>query len=194
MQLYIKHKDLGLWEIMTNGPIVIDKFEDAYTKDDYEKISKNFKVINILYCALTIDIYDYISHCDSTKEIWETLNCIYGTDQNVVLSKFISQDKIIMPDNVKQVEDSQHHEEQQYKIDNPFQDLLHDVVEFTRTMELFENGEKDKDSRYSSLLKNDEYEVRSMVEFSHSNSSPTCHIFEDLITTKKFQQNFSLCY
>ena len=80
MQVYIKNKDLELWEIMINGPITIDKFEDEYAEDDYKKISKNFKVINILYCALTVDVYNSISHCDSTKEIWETLNRIYGTD------------------------------------------------------------------------------------------------------------------
>jgi len=63
---------------MINGPIVIDKFEDACTEDDYRKISKNFKVTNNLYCAITVNIYDYISNCDSGKEIWETLNHIYG--------------------------------------------------------------------------------------------------------------------
>ena len=38
MQVYIKHKDLELWEIMINGPITIDKFEDEYTEDDYKNI------------------------------------------------------------------------------------------------------------------------------------------------------------
>ena len=90
MQLYIKHKDLELWEIMANSPIIIDKFEDEYTEDDYKKISKNFKVINILYCALSIDIYESISHCDGAKEIWETLYYIYGTHQNVVLNEFVA--------------------------------------------------------------------------------------------------------
>jgi len=69
MQFYIKHKDLKLREIMANSPIAIDKFEDEYTKDDYKKISKNFKVINILHCARTIDIHESISHIDSGKEI-----------------------------------------------------------------------------------------------------------------------------
>jgi len=75
---------------MVNGAITIDKFEYEYTEDNYKKISKNFKVINILYCALTIDIYDSISHCGSAKKIWETLNCIYGTNHNVVLSEFVA--------------------------------------------------------------------------------------------------------
>ena len=56
MQFYIKHKDRELWEIMVNDPIVIDKFEYKYRKDDCKKISKNFTIINILYCTLTIVI------------------------------------------------------------------------------------------------------------------------------------------
>ena len=90
-------------------------------------------------------------------------------------------------ENVKQVVDCQHHEGQKYKNDDPLQDLLYDAMECTRTMEPFENGEKDKDSCHSSLLKNGEYEERSMVEFSDNNLPPTCHIFEDLITTTNFQ-------
>ena len=96
---------------MIDGSITIDKFEDEYAEDDYKKISKNFKVTNILYCALTIDIYESISHCDSAKERWETLYYICGTNQNMVLSEYVLQDEIIMDKNVKQVEDCQHHEE-----------------------------------------------------------------------------------
>jgi len=44
MQLYIKHKDLELCEIMINGPIVIDNFEDAYIEDDYKKYLKILKL------------------------------------------------------------------------------------------------------------------------------------------------------
>ena len=73
---------------MVNGPIVIDKFKYECPQDDYKKISKNFKVINILYRALTIDIYESISHCKT----------LY---YNVVLSEFVAQDKIIMDENVK---------------------------------------------------------------------------------------------
>ena len=53
-------------------------------------------------------------------------------------------------------------------------------------MELFDNSEKDKDSCLSSILKNGEYKVGSMVKFSNNNLLPTCHIFDDLITTITF--------
>jgi len=44
MQFYVKHKDLELWAIMVSGPIVIDKFEDRYTEDDYKKYLKISKL------------------------------------------------------------------------------------------------------------------------------------------------------
>ena len=69
MERYIKHKGLDLWEVMVKGPIVIEKSEDEYAEDDYKQISKNFKAINILYCALVVDIYEFISHCDSAWKI-----------------------------------------------------------------------------------------------------------------------------
>ena len=121
MKLYIKHKGLDLWEIMVKGPIVIEKSKDEYIEDDYKQISKNFKVLHILYCALTIDIDEFISHCDSAKVIWKTLYNLHGTNKNVVLSKFVAQDEIIMNGTVKQVEDHQPHEEQEYENDNPIQ-------------------------------------------------------------------------
>ena len=71
MERYIKHRGLDLWEIIVKGPIVIEKLEDEYAEDDCKRISKNFKVINILFCVRTIDIYDFISHCDSAKKILE---------------------------------------------------------------------------------------------------------------------------
>jgi len=94
MELYIKHKDLNLWEIMVKGPIVIEKSEDKYIEDDYEQISKSFKA-NILHSALTLDIYESFSYCDSVNEIWETLYYLYDTNQNEVLRTFVAHDEMI---------------------------------------------------------------------------------------------------
>ena len=104
MERYIKHMGLDLWEIMIKGPIVIEKSKDDCAEDDFKRISKNFKAINILYCALTVDIYEFSWHCDSAKEIWETLYNSYGTNQNVALSEFVAQDEIFKEGNFKQVE------------------------------------------------------------------------------------------
>ena len=153
MQFYIKQKDLELWEIMFNNPIIIGKFKDEYIEDDYKKISKNFKVINILYYVLTIDIYDSISHSDSAKKIWKTLNCIHGTSHNVLLNEFVAHDEIITDENVKQMKNCQHHEEQECENDDPIKDVLHNAMDHTRITKLFENGKKDKDFCHSSILK-----------------------------------------
>ena len=34
MELYVKHKDLDLWEIIKYGPIIIEKSKDQFTNDD----------------------------------------------------------------------------------------------------------------------------------------------------------------
>ena len=141
---------------MVKCPIVIEKSEDEYVEDDYKQISKNCKVINILYCALTVDIYEFISHCDSAKEIWETLYNLYGTNQDMVLSEFVVQYEIIMERNVKQVEDHQLHKEQEHGNDDPVQQLIHNDVKHAQIEKFLENCEKNNDS---SILQSGKDEV-----------------------------------
>ena len=74
MELYVKHKDLNLWEITKNGPVVIEKLKDQFTNDD-QMMTKNYEAINLLYCGISIDICDYVFHCKSAKEIWNYLYC-----------------------------------------------------------------------------------------------------------------------
>ena len=102
---------------------------------------KLFEVLNILYCILTIDIYEFISHCDSAKEIWDTLYNLYGTNQNAVLSEFVGHDEMIMDGNIKQVED-QLHEKQEYESGDKVQGLIHNDVIHARIEVLLENGDK----------------------------------------------------
>jgi len=186
IELYIKHKSLDLWKIIVKGPIVIEKSEDEYTEDDYKRISKNFKAINILYCALTIDIYELISHCDSAKKILETLYYLYGTNKNAVLSEFVAHDEMVMDEIVKQLEDDQQHEELESERGDKMQDFIYNDVKHAQIEELLENGEKNKYSCYSSILESGKYEVKSMLEFSNNILSLECHIFDDLNTTPNF--------
>ena len=58
----------------------------------------------MLYCVLTINIYESILYCDSAREICGTLYHLDGTDQNVLLSEFVAQDKIMTCGNVRQVD------------------------------------------------------------------------------------------
>jgi len=57
IELYNNCKGVDIWEIIKKGPIVTEKSEDWFT-EDYKMISKNSKAINILYCGLTIEIYE----------------------------------------------------------------------------------------------------------------------------------------
>ena len=186
MERYIKHKGLDLWEIIVKGPIVIEKSEDEYAEDDYKQISKNFKGINILFCALTVDIYEFISHCDSAKEIWETFYKLYGTNQNVVQSVFVAQGEIITIGIVDQVEDHQPHEEEEHENDYPIQRFIHNDIKHAQIEEFLENGEKNKDCQYSFILQSNKYEVKSMLEFSNNSLSVNRHMFYDLHTRQIF--------
>jgi len=47
--------------IMVNGPVVIYKFQDEYTKDDYKKIFKTFEVLPF-YIVLSLLISMNILH------------------------------------------------------------------------------------------------------------------------------------
>jgi len=61
MQMFIKTEDYELWNIVTKGPYVpqitidgktVTKTEDQYTQEDFARLSKNYKAMHILYCAL----------------------------------------------------------------------------------------------------------------------------------------------
>ena len=57
MQIFIKTEDYKLWNIVTKGPYlsvtIIDwksqlKTKEQYTQEDFAKLYKNFKAMNIL--------------------------------------------------------------------------------------------------------------------------------------------------
>lgn len=73
-ELYVKHKDVDLWEIIKKDPIVMEKSKDQFSNDDYKMMTKNSKAINMLYCGLYIDICEYVFQYRSAKEIWDYLH------------------------------------------------------------------------------------------------------------------------
>jgi len=64
--------------------------------------------------------------------------------------------------------------------------LIHNDVKHARIEQLLENGEKNRDSCYSSILQSGKHEVKSMLEFSNNSLSPSCHIFDALNTKPIF--------
>jgi len=91
MQMFIKTEDYELWNIVTKGPYIsqttvdgktVTKTEDQYTHEDFAKLSKNYKAMNILYCGLDANEYNRICACESAKMIWDKLVVTYeGTSQ-----------------------------------------------------------------------------------------------------------------
>ena len=68
-------------------------------------------------------------------------------------------------ENIKEVEDHQLYEEQEYESGDPVQGVIHNDVKHAQIEELLENGEKNKDPCYSSILQGGKYEVKSILEF-----------------------------
>ena len=89
--MFIIDQDIELWNIIQTGPHLfytkidgIDtlKPQTSLTPLELEKVSKNFRAMNLLYCALNADEFNMISACKSVKEIWDKLVVTYeGTSQ-----------------------------------------------------------------------------------------------------------------
>ena len=72
-ELYVKHEDIDLWQIMNKGPIIIENSKDQLIDSDYNVMPKKSKAINVLYCGLSINICEYVFYYKSAKEIWHYL-------------------------------------------------------------------------------------------------------------------------
>ncbi|XP_070029057.1 uncharacterized protein [Nicotiana sylvestris] len=82
-----------LWNIICDGPCVptkvleehpfsMSKTSKNYTDADRKAVEKNFRAKKILVCGIGPEEYNRISICDTTKEIWESLQAAHeGTTQ-----------------------------------------------------------------------------------------------------------------
>ena len=67
--------------------------------------------------------------------------------------KFCAEDEVNMDGDVKEMEDHQVYKEQEYKNGDQIQGVIYNDVKHVWIAELLENGEKNKDSCDSSILK-----------------------------------------
>ena len=91
MQIFIKNQDHKLWEIISKGNFVpsieegdktVQKPISTFTHEKTEKVVKNYKALNILFRDLNSNKFNHMFACDTTKEVWETLQTTYeGTSQ-----------------------------------------------------------------------------------------------------------------
>ena len=77
--------DYELWEIistMKEGDKIVPKPMSDFSKGKTEKVAKNYRVLNILFCDLNSNKFNHVSICDTTKEVWDILETTYqGTSQ-----------------------------------------------------------------------------------------------------------------
>ena len=97
MKMYLIDMDYDLWRIVRDGPRVpmitqadgtkVPKEEDDYDQTDLETISKSYRAINALYCALNGEEYERVRDCKTAKEIWDKLVVTYEGTSDVKDSK-----------------------------------------------------------------------------------------------------------
>ncbi|XP_070015681.1 uncharacterized protein [Nicotiana sylvestris] len=92
MRDHIIREDYEHWDIVTDGPLEttkktsegleVPKTRADYTAEDLKKWEKNVKANKWLVCGLGLDEYSRIQSCNTTKEIWDTLQVAHeGTPQ-----------------------------------------------------------------------------------------------------------------
>lgn len=61
---------------------VVPNSEAQWNEDDEKKYSCDWKVRNILISVLRVDEYYHVSHCESSKTIWDSLQVAHeGTNE-----------------------------------------------------------------------------------------------------------------
>jgi hypothetical protein len=71
----------AIWEIIHEAYIIPTTFENA-TVAELTKYANNYKALNLITTALGRNVYDHISHLESTHIVWEKLcNTFEGTSE-----------------------------------------------------------------------------------------------------------------
>ena len=81
-----------MWESIIKGPLIpkhqiegeiVDKFDSLWTVEEKRKYEIDFKAKNFLVMTLDDSKLLYIYNCKTTKEIWDTLEMIYGVSPSI---------------------------------------------------------------------------------------------------------------
>ncbi|XP_050895540.1 uncharacterized protein LOC127102179 [Lathyrus oleraceus] len=92
MCIHINSIDRNLWNAIQNGPfkititnaddVVVRKPETQWNTNDEQKYSCDWKVRNILISAVRVYEYYRVSHCETTKVMWDSLQVTHeGTNE-----------------------------------------------------------------------------------------------------------------
>ncbi|KAK2354182.1 gag-protease polyprotein [Trifolium repens] len=97
MCIHIYSFDGEVWNAIENGPfvptitdphgIVDNKPMAQWTEEEKKKVNYDANAQNILISSLGIDQFYHVSHCQSTKEMWDTLVTHFEGTNDVKISK-----------------------------------------------------------------------------------------------------------
>ncbi|WJX13358.1 hypothetical protein P8452_03754 [Trifolium repens] len=97
MRIHINSFDGEVWNAIENGPfvptitdahgIVTNKPMAQWTEEEKKKVNYDAKAQNILISSLGIDQFYHVSHCQSAKEMWDTLVTHFEGTNDVKISK-----------------------------------------------------------------------------------------------------------
>jgi len=93
MSVHIQLVDMDVWDAVVNGRfqpqieadddgVVLDKPKADWSDDDKKKVQYDLKVRNILISSLGVNEYLSLSHCKTSKNMWDALETLHeGTDE-----------------------------------------------------------------------------------------------------------------
>ena len=97
MRIHINSFDSEVWNAIENGPfaptitdahgVVANKPMAQWTDEEKKKVNYDAKAQNILISSLGIDQFYHVSHCESAKEMWDTLVTHFEGTNDVKISK-----------------------------------------------------------------------------------------------------------
>ncbi|KAI9126878.1 hypothetical protein K1719_002474 [Acacia pycnantha] len=93
MTSFIKAFDFDMWNVFIND---FDfKPRNDWTENEKKMFSLNIRAMKILYSALTENDFEKIKCCSNAKEIWDTLDSIYTSNNCVEVESVDSSSKTI---------------------------------------------------------------------------------------------------
>jgi len=92
--IHIQSVDMDVWDAVVNGRfqpqiaadddngVVLDKPKADWSDDDKKKVQYDLKAQNILISSLGVNEYHSVSHCKTSKDMWDALETLHkGTDE-----------------------------------------------------------------------------------------------------------------
>ena len=68
---------------MKEGDQIVPKHRSTFTHEETEKMARNYRTLNMLFCGLDSNGFSCMSGCDTTKEVWDPVETAYERTSQV---------------------------------------------------------------------------------------------------------------